>query len=102
MPYHKLCNIEDVDEGKGRKFVVEGKNIGLFKVEGKYYAIDDDCTHEGASLSDGIMNGKCVTCPLHAWKFDVTNGKCDVFDSAPDAKTYDVVTESGEILVYIE
>jgi nitrite reductase (NADH) small subunit/3-phenylpropionate/trans-cinnamate dioxygenase ferredoxin subunit len=48
--------------------------VGLYNVEGTYYAIDDTCPHRGAPLSEGECEGTIVVCPWHGAQFDVTNG----------------------------
>src|SRR4028118_1709856 len=57
--------------------------IAVFNVDGEFYAIDDTCTHQDASLADGWLDGCVVECPLHASCFDLRTGKV----SGPPAKT---------------
>ena len=54
---------------------VEDRLIVLTHVEGKYYAIDDVCTHDGGPLSDGVLSGHAIACPRHGAKFDIRTGK---------------------------
>ncbi len=64
----------DLPPGKAIAVDTEGKKIALFNIDGKYFAIDDMCTHAGGSLSEGEVSGTIVTCPWHGATFDVTNG----------------------------
>jgi nitrite reductase (NADH) small subunit len=48
--------------------------IGLFAVDGKVYAMESRCPHEGAPLTEGALEGTVVTCPLHGWRIDVRTG----------------------------
>ncbi len=57
----------DVPEGHGRTFTAGDRAIGLFRVEGKYYALDDYCSHAGASLGEGNLCGDVVICRQHRW-----------------------------------
>ncbi len=57
-------------------------------VDGVPYAIEDACNHAGASLSEGSRLGKCVTCPMHGYIFDLTTGAL-VEPSAVSATTND-------------
>lgn len=59
-----------------KSFVVGDKQILVANVEGKYYAINNICTHAGGNLSAGKLDGKIVTCPRHGSQFDVTTGIC--------------------------
>jgi nitrite reductase/ring-hydroxylating ferredoxin subunit len=54
---------------------VDGKEVLIANVDGKFYAISDRCGHMNALLSMGNLTGNTVTCPFHGAKFDVTNGK---------------------------
>ncbi len=62
-------------DGSGRALIVEGQRLALFHHEGRVYALDDECPHQGASLGDGLISNGDVTCPFHAWHFDLASGK---------------------------
>jgi nitrite reductase/ring-hydroxylating ferredoxin subunit len=47
----------------------------LANVGGQLYAVDNNCPHLGGPLSKGVLNGTVVTCPWHAWQWDVTSGR---------------------------
>ena len=70
----KIAEIDDVAPGVGRAFEVEGCIIAVFNVDGKFYAIDDSCPHQGSSLAAGRLDGHVVTCRSHGMKVDVTGG----------------------------
>ena len=96
---HKVCDAEDLQPGQGRTFSVEGRSIALFNVDGKYYAIEDECTHEGGPLGEGLLRGTHVLCPWHGAEFDVTTGA--VLSPPADfaVSTFPVVVEAGEVKV---
>ena len=71
----KAAVTQDVPTGQVKMVKVGGKHIALFNVEGKYYAIDDTCTHKGGPLSEGKVTGSIVTCPWHGATYDVTTGE---------------------------
>ena len=71
----KVAKAGEVTPGQGKMVEVGGKKIALFNVEGAFYAIDDTCTHRGGPLSEGVLNGKEVTCPWHGAVFNVTTGE---------------------------
>ncbi len=52
-----------------------GENIVLYNVGGRFYATQNDCGHQRASLARGTLDGNIVTCALHGAKFDVTTGR---------------------------
>jgi nitrite reductase (NADH) small subunit len=62
------------------------------------FALDDRCPHKGGPLSEGIVHGASVTCPLHNWVFDMATGQAQGADEGLVA-TYAVRVESGRILI---
>jgi nitrite reductase (NADH) small subunit/3-phenylpropionate/trans-cinnamate dioxygenase ferredoxin subunit len=72
--FHTVAKVGDIPEGEGRAFVVEGRMVAVFHVDGGYFAINDSCPHMGASLATGYVEGRDVTCPWHAWRFSIENG----------------------------
>jgi 3-phenylpropionate/trans-cinnamate dioxygenase ferredoxin component len=90
--------VADIPDGEAVR--VQGAvAIAVFHVEGTLYAIDDTCTHQDASLSDGWVDGCAVECPLHAACFDLHTGR----PSGPPAKkavrTHRVVVSDGHVWV---
>jgi len=71
----RVADTSELKAGKTKKVTVEGIDVLIVNVEGKFYAIDSICTHYGGDLSEGIMQGKILTCPVHGARFDVTDGK---------------------------
>ena len=71
----KVAKSGDISPGQSKLVEVSGKKIALFNVEGSFYAIDDTCTHRGGPLSEGVLEGKQVTCPWHGAIYDVTTGE---------------------------
>ena len=54
---------------------VQGHNILVASIDGKYYATDSRCPHLGGNLSEGKLEGTVVTCPRHQSQFDLRDGK---------------------------
>jgi nitrite reductase/ring-hydroxylating ferredoxin subunit len=71
----KVAKKVDIPIGKMVHLEVEGKEILIANVDGKFYAIDDRCGHMNARLSMGTLVNTVVTCPQHSARFDVTTGK---------------------------
>ncbi|GLZ48818.1 bifunctional 3-phenylpropionate/cinnamic acid dioxygenase ferredoxin subunit [Actinomycetospora sp. NBRC 106375] len=94
-----VAELADIPVGESVR--VQGSvPIAVFNADGELYAIDDTCTHQDASLSDGWLEGCAVECPLHAACFDLRTGR----PSGPPAKkavrTHPVSVVDG--LVYVE
>ncbi len=61
----KVAYVKDIHPSQMKEVQVNGENICLVNVEGKYYAIGSICTHEGGPLADGTLEGYEVECPWH-------------------------------------
>ena len=72
--YQTVAKVGEVTDGVGLAVVVEGRPIAVFLNGENYYAIDDICPHQGAPLSDGLVEDKSVTCSWHGWRFSLENG----------------------------
>lgn len=71
--------------------------VAIFRTaEDQVFALDDRCPHKGGPLSEGIVHGSQVTCPLHNWAFDMATGQAQGADSGQVA-TYPVRIEAGRI-----
>lgn len=73
--------------------------VAIFRTaDDRVFALDDRCPHRGGPLSEGIVHGTQVTCPLHAWVFDMETGMAQGADSGLVA-TYPVRVQDGRILL---
>ncbi len=73
--------------------------VMVFNIDGKYYAIEDQCTHDGGTLSDGELEGCEIICPRHAARFDVRNGKVTAPPAYEDVRCFPTRIEDGMIQV---
>ncbi len=71
-----LLEAATLSPGQGRAVVVADRTIAIFNEGGEFFAIDDACPHQGASLATGLLHEGRVICPLHSWVFDVRTGQC--------------------------
>jgi nitrite reductase (NADH) small subunit len=78
----EVCKVEDIPLLGARVLEREGDdNIALFRTaSGKVFALRDRCPHKGGPLSQGIVAGETVTCPLHSWNLGLDTGEA----RAPD------------------
>ncbi|TYP65833.1 assimilatory nitrite reductase (NAD(P)H) small subunit [Stutzerimonas stutzeri] len=71
--------------------------VAVFRTaDDRVFALDDRCPHKGGPLSEGIVHGTQVTCPLHNWVFDMATGQAQGADRGQVA-TYPVRVEGGRI-----
>jgi nitrite reductase (NADH) small subunit len=98
--YTPVAKLSDIPAGRSKAVNVGGKDIALFNVDGRVYAIDNLCCHRGAPLVDGDLSGEIVTCPWHAWQFNVASGHCTTVPAARQ-NAYPVQIEGEDITVQI-
>ena len=97
----KLAAVGDVAPGKMKCLAVAGRRILLANVDGRFYATDDRCTHEDASLSTGFLNGEWVKCPLHGSRFNVCTGQVLDEPAEENLKTYALRVEANAVWIHI-
>lgn len=85
--------------GTARRVVVDGIEIALCNVGGELYAVDDVCTHAWASLSEGVLVGAQLECPLHGGCFDVRTGAADGGIVTEDLRRFAVRVDGAEVSV---
>lgn len=88
----------DIAPGSFKLVKFDGREVAVFNAAGTFYAIDDLCPHQGASLSDGWLDGTTITCPWHAWCFNITDGTM-TFAQFTRVDAFDVRVEDGQVSV---
>jgi nitrite reductase (NADH) small subunit len=98
-----LGSLAKIPRGEGRRFQVGRASIAVFHTRtGGVFATDPACPHKQGPLADGIIGDHKVICPLHAYIFDLSDGR-PVGNSCQALQTYPAtVNEDGEILVDVE
>lgn len=99
MPKWKIvCKVEDIPAMGARRVARQkGAEIAIFRTQGnKVFALLDKCPHKGGPLSQGIVYGESVACPLHNWQIKLVDGLAQ----APDvgcATKFSVLVENGDV-----
>lgn len=93
----EVGKLEDIPRLGARVVETPAGAIALFRTrDDEIFALDDKCPHKGGPLSQGIVHGKQVTCPLHNWRIQFESGQA----VAPDqgcVKRYAVHLEAGTL-----
>ena len=99
MSWHDVGAIDDIPRLGARVVELPGRRIAIFRTSDDHiFALEDRCPHRGGPLSQGIVHGKRVTCPLHGWTVELDSGEA----VAPDkgcAPRIPVALEGGRILL---
>jgi 3-phenylpropionate/trans-cinnamate dioxygenase ferredoxin subunit len=94
----RVCALADLPPGEATR-VSAHVPVAVFNADGELYAVDDTCTHQDASLSQGWLEGCLVECPLHAASFDLRTGKPTGPPAKRPVRTYPVVVDDGVVFV---
>jgi ferredoxin-NADP reductase/nitrite reductase/ring-hydroxylating ferredoxin subunit len=95
----KVADTKDIQPSQMKEVEVNGENICVANVEGKYYAIGSICTHEGGPLADGTLEGYEVECPWHNSKFDVRTGEVIAPPASEPEPAYEVKVDGNNLLI---
>ncbi|HUA09294.1 MAG TPA: Rieske (2Fe-2S) protein [Candidatus Acidoferrales bacterium] len=74
MEFVRVVDLATIPSGSARAVIVGRYEVALFNVGGSYYALENACPHQGGPLVDGWVENGTVTCPWHAWCFDLRTG----------------------------
>ena len=100
MTLVKVAKTFNVPLGKMKHVEIEGLEILIANIEGKYYAVGDRCPHLHGKLSEGTLNKTIVTCPRHLSSFDVTTGRV-ISGTHSNLPSYDVKVDSEDLVINI-
>jgi len=94
-----LCKKSDVPKDAGFK-VEKGKfSLAVFQVEGKFFVLDDLCTHGPGSLSQGYLEGHIIECDFHAGCFDIQNGEVTAPPCMIPTRTFKIVDDLEDVVI---
>lgn len=99
MPdFIKVAEISDLAPGQKMLVEYDEEDVGLFNLNGQFYAISDVCTHDNGPLVEGKLDGDHIICPRHGARFNVKTGEQTMPAFAP-VPLYHVKVEGDDILI---
>jgi 3-phenylpropionate/trans-cinnamate dioxygenase ferredoxin subunit len=102
MTWQDVGAVDELTEDTPLAANVNGRAIGVYQLDGKYYALEDVCPHAEALLSQGFVEGEEIECPLHGARFHIPTGKCTREPADRDLACYEVKREGERLLVRID
>jgi nitrite reductase/ring-hydroxylating ferredoxin subunit len=109
---HVVARVGEIPPGERKIIEVEGRSIGVFNVNGSFYALRNACPHQGAPLCLGRVQGtalpstpgqyvwaregEIIRCPWHGWEFDLTTGRSIFNPHRTRVRSYDVTVVERE------
>jgi 3-phenylpropionate/trans-cinnamate dioxygenase ferredoxin subunit len=94
-----VARADELPPGSWRRVEIDDDPIVVFNVDGRYYALDDVCTHDGGELSGGRFEGTEVTCPRHGARFSVITGEALSPPAYEPVATFPVRVDQGVVQV---
>jgi len=70
-----VARVDDVPPGHVRLVLAGERWYALANVDGRFFAVDNNCPHMGGPLARGTLSGRELTCPWHGWRWDMTSGR---------------------------
>jgi len=93
--------LDSLVEGKPVKLSKNGKDVCVARVGNEIFAIEDNCSHQDAALSEGEQNGYKIECWLHSAEFDLRTGEALTPPASQAVKTYPVLVDGNNVVVEI-
>ena len=98
IKYINIGPVHQIPLGQGASFFIDGEDIAVFRTrDGKIFAIENRCPHRQGPLSEGIIGGGKVICPLHGHKFDLETGRGG--DGHECVQTFKIRVRDGELIL---
>ena len=114
---HVIATVDELGPGQRKIVTIGRREIGVFNIEGAYFALRNVCPHKGAPLCKGLQRplitasgvnqvayareGEIIKCPWHLWEFDIKTGRA-LHDDAVGVRSYAVQVEGDDVVVYTE
>lgn len=94
-----IASLDDIPPQGARLIRTAQGCIAIFRTaDDRVFALDDRCPHKGGPLSEGIVHGHQVTCPLHNWVFDLNTGMAQGADEGA-VRSWPVTVRDGRVLI---
>ncbi len=114
---HVVAAVAEVAPGQRKIVKVAGREIGIFNIDGEYFALRNVCPHKGAPVCKGRQRplivamgvnqvsyereGEIIKCPWHLWEFDIKTGRA-MHDAAVGVRAYRTRREGDDVVVYLD
>jgi 3-phenylpropionate/trans-cinnamate dioxygenase ferredoxin subunit len=113
---HVVARAADLPPNSRQVVTVEGHEIGVFNLNGSYYALLNRCPHRAGPLCHGRLRplitstdvgqvsydreGEVLKCPWHQWEFDIRTGQA-LYDASKRVRIYQVMQEGDDVVLYV-
>jgi nitrite reductase (NADH) small subunit len=103
VTWRAACRRDQIPLDRGWPVWVGSRPIAVFRLGDQLVAVDNVCRHLGNPIDDGLVEGGCVTCPWHGWRYDLRTGEhLTFFGRRAGLRRYPVRTEGDEVLIDVD
>ena len=95
----KVCSLDVVPAGTMNEFYIKDCEVLIINSSNQVYCLDARCTHAGAPLEEGTVEGDVLTCPWHGSKFNITNGSVLKGPAEKELKKYPVTIKDSSVFI---
>jgi len=95
----RVARADEIQAGEKKIVEVDGLLVVVVNLGGRFYALEDVCTHDGGPLGEGELQESQIICPRHGAHFDVRTGAALTLPAFEPVPTYQVRVENGDVLV---
>jgi 3-phenylpropionate/trans-cinnamate dioxygenase ferredoxin subunit len=95
VEYIEIAPADQLPQGERLYIEADSRQIVIFNLAGKYFAIGDVCSHDNGPVGDGEIEGDEIICPRHGGRFDVRTGKATSLPAVEDIPSYPVRVVNG-------
>lgn len=102
MAFERVARLSEIPEGRAVCVRVGAREVGLFRVGGRVYAMDNVCPHAGYPLHEGVLEGTVVICSGHGWEYDLETGRPPGVADDVSLERFRVEIDGDEVLIDLE
>ena len=100
--FRKIATVDDIPEGTLKGFEVDHQKLVVAHTAAGFYAVEDECSHDFAPISDGHLAGNDIVCPRHGARFDLETGDVTAPPAVAPIETLELKIDGDDILVRID
>jgi nitrite reductase/ring-hydroxylating ferredoxin subunit len=102
VTWRVVCQRGEIPANRGWPVRVGDLSIAVFRVNGDLVAVENVCRHVGNPIDDGLVEGGCLTCPWHGWRYDLRTGEhFTFFGRRQGLRTFAVRTDGEDVLIEV-
>ena len=99
--FQKVAKTTDIPPGQRLVVELDEITVAIFNVDGDFFCIEDQCTHDNGPVAEGPLDGHTIMCPRHGALFDIRDGSVISMPAVVPIPSYPVKVEGDDILIEV-